>query len=192
MVCAIKGYAFNPLSSDAFSREKIETMRAFGADVELVPSDGGTVTPALFDRFRARIAELQAQPGTFYTDQFNNDDALAGLSQHRHRTPRAAGHDRCVLRRRRDGRHAGGRLARAEGGRQPRADCRARAAGIAGVDAGPRRPASRGRHRHRSRAAASEEERLRRSARDRRRRGARCWRSGWRRRKASSPARRAP
>jgi cysteine synthase A len=78
MVCAIKGYAFTPLSSDAFAREKIDTMRAFGADVEMVPSDGGTVTPALFDRFRARIAELQAQPGTFYTDQFNNDDALLG------------------------------------------------------------------------------------------------------------------
>ena len=78
MVCAIKGYPFNPLSSDAFAKEKIDTMRAFGADVEMVPSDGGTVTPALFDRFRARIAELQAQPGTFYTDQFNNDDALQG------------------------------------------------------------------------------------------------------------------
>ncbi len=78
MVCAIKGYDFAPLSSDAFAREKIETMRAFGANVEMVPSDGGTVTPALFDRFRARIATLNAQPGTFWTDQFNNADALDG------------------------------------------------------------------------------------------------------------------
>jgi cysteine synthase A len=81
MVCAIKGYPFNPLSSDAFAKEKIDTMRAFGADVEMVPSEGGTVTPALFDRFRTRIAELQAEPGTFYTDQFNNDDALQGYRQ---------------------------------------------------------------------------------------------------------------
>jgi cysteine synthase A len=81
MVCAIKGYAFAPLSSDAFAREKIETMRAFGADVEMVPSDGGSVTPALFDRFRARIQTLQAEPGTFYTDQFNNSDALTGYAQ---------------------------------------------------------------------------------------------------------------
>ena len=78
MVCALKGYAFKPISSDAFAREKIDTMRAFGADVEMVASDGGTVTPALFDRFRARIATLQAEPDTFYTDQFNNDDALDG------------------------------------------------------------------------------------------------------------------
>src|SRR3954451_3434968 len=62
MVCAMKGYAFHPLSSDAFSAEKLDTMRAFGADLELVPSDGGKVTPALFDRFRARIAELVKDP----------------------------------------------------------------------------------------------------------------------------------
>ena len=45
MVCAVKGYAFVPLSSDAFAREKIQTMEAFGAAVEIVPSDGGKVTP---------------------------------------------------------------------------------------------------------------------------------------------------
>src|SRR5262245_63207694 len=36
MVCAMKGYPFHPLSSDAFSAEKLDTMRAFGADLELV------------------------------------------------------------------------------------------------------------------------------------------------------------
>ena len=54
MVCAVKGYPFLPLSSDAFAQEKIRTMQAFGADVEIVPSEGGKVTPALFDRFKAR------------------------------------------------------------------------------------------------------------------------------------------
>src|SRR6187402_128361 len=65
MVCAVKGYAFAPLSSDAFAREKLQTMEAFGADVEIVPSDGGKVTPALFDRFKARIATLNEDPETF-------------------------------------------------------------------------------------------------------------------------------
>jgi cysteine synthase A len=78
MVCAMKGYAFHPLSSDAFAAEKLETMRAFGADLEIVASDGGKVTPALFDRFKARIAELTKDPNTFWTDQFNNRDALDG------------------------------------------------------------------------------------------------------------------
>ena len=78
MVCAMKGYAFHPLSSDAFAAEKLETMRAFGADLEIVPSDGGKVTPALFVRFKARIAELTEDPNTFWTDQFHNPDALDG------------------------------------------------------------------------------------------------------------------
>jgi cysteine synthase A len=78
MVCAMKGYHFHPLSSDAFAAEKLDTMRAFGADLEIVPSDNGRVTPALFDRFKARIAELMKDPNTFWTDQFNNHDALDG------------------------------------------------------------------------------------------------------------------
>lgn len=80
MVCALRGYAFHPLSSDAFSAEKLNTMRAFGADLELVASDGGRVTPALFDRFRARIRELAAEPDTYWTDQFHNTDALDGYA----------------------------------------------------------------------------------------------------------------
>src|SRR5918993_2475925 len=80
MVCAMKGYKFHPLSSDAFSAEKLNTMRAFGADLEIVPSDNGRVTPALFDRFKARIAELMKDPNNFWTDQFNNTDALDGYA----------------------------------------------------------------------------------------------------------------
>jgi cysteine synthase len=80
MVCAMKGYSFHPLSSDAFAVEKLDTMRAFGADLEIVASDGGKVTPALFDRFKARIAELTRDPRTFWTDQFNNADALDGYA----------------------------------------------------------------------------------------------------------------
>jgi cysteine synthase A len=80
MVCAMKGYSFHPLSSDAFAVEKLDTMRAFGADLEIVPSDGGKVTPALFDRFKARIAELTLDRQTFWTDQFNNADALDGYA----------------------------------------------------------------------------------------------------------------
>jgi cysteine synthase A len=78
MVCAAKGYPFVVLSSDAFAQEKLLTMKAFGAELRLIPSDGGRVTPALFDRFRAKIAELAAEPNTFWTDQFHNDDSLAG------------------------------------------------------------------------------------------------------------------
>src|SRR5262249_45193955 len=78
MVCAAKRYPFVVLSSDAFSREKLLTMKAFGADLRIVPSDGGKVTPALFERFRKEIAVLAAEPDTFWTDQFHNEDAIRG------------------------------------------------------------------------------------------------------------------
>ena len=78
MVCAAKGYRFVVLSSDAFAREKLLTMEALGAELRMVPSDGGNVTPALFERFRAAIAVLASEPDTFWTDQFNNEDAVKG------------------------------------------------------------------------------------------------------------------
>src|SRR6476660_9505902 len=78
MVCAVKGYKCVLLSSDAFSEEKLRTMRAFGAELRMVPSDGGKVTPALFERFRKEIAVLAGEPNTFWTDQFHNDDAVRG------------------------------------------------------------------------------------------------------------------
>jgi cysteine synthase A len=78
MVCAAKRYSFVVLSSDAFAKEKLLTMEAFGAELRMVSSDGGKVTPALFDRFKKEIAILATEPNTYWTDQFNNQDALQG------------------------------------------------------------------------------------------------------------------
>jgi len=80
MVCAAKGYKLIVLSSDAFSEEKLKTMRAFGAELRMVPSDGGKVTPELFVRFQKEIDVLAAEPDTFWTDQFHNTDALNGYA----------------------------------------------------------------------------------------------------------------
>lgn len=81
MVCAVKGYSLVLLSSDAFAEEKLRTMRALGADLRLIPSDGGKVTPALFERFRKEIAALAAEPKTFWTRQFQNTDAIDGYAR---------------------------------------------------------------------------------------------------------------
>ena len=78
MVCAVKGYPFAPLSSDAWSREKLQTMRAFGADLQVIPSGDGRITAELIGRLRAE-AERQAQePDVFFTNQFHNEDAIGG------------------------------------------------------------------------------------------------------------------
>ena len=76
-VCSIKGYPLRIVSSDAYAVEKIKTMRAFGADVELLPSPEG-ITPTLIPRMRARAAEIAAETGAYRTDQFNNTDMVEG------------------------------------------------------------------------------------------------------------------
>jgi len=78
LVCAVKGYRFAPVSSDAFAKEKLDTMRAFGADLHVVPSEGGKITPGLFDRMRAEVTRMCEDPDTFWTDQFHNEDAIRG------------------------------------------------------------------------------------------------------------------
>src|SRR5262245_19947691 len=76
-VCAVKGYPLRIVSSDAFAVEKIRTMRAFGAEVELIPSPEG-ITPDLIPAMMRRAAEISAETGAFATDQFNNTDMVAG------------------------------------------------------------------------------------------------------------------
>lgn len=74
MVCAMKGYKATFVSSDAFSEEKLQTMKAFGANLEIYPSEGGKITAKLIDSLIARARELSKAPNTFWTDQFNNVD----------------------------------------------------------------------------------------------------------------------
>jgi cysteine synthase len=78
LVCAIKGYPFLPVSSDGFAKEKLQTMRVFGADLQIVPSENGRLTPQLFRTMIDRARQLGEEPNTFYTDQFNNSDAIGG------------------------------------------------------------------------------------------------------------------
>jgi cysteine synthase len=44
MVCANKGYRAHLVSSDAFAEEKLQTMKAFGAHLEIIPGDNGLIT----------------------------------------------------------------------------------------------------------------------------------------------------
>lgn len=78
LVCAIKEYRFTPISSDGFADEKLRTMRLFGADLEIFPAEDGKLVPELYQRMKRRAEELAEQPGTFYTNQFNNTDAIQG------------------------------------------------------------------------------------------------------------------
>jgi cysteine synthase A len=79
-VCAARGLPITLVTSDAFSREKRDHMRAFGATVEEIPSEGGKTTKELIQRMIARAAELSVEAGSFYADQFNNPDAARGYA----------------------------------------------------------------------------------------------------------------
>jgi cysteine synthase A len=74
MVCAYKGYKAHFVSSDAFAEEKLQTMRAFGAELDIIPSGNGFITAQLIESMVLRAKELSKAPNTFWTDQFNNMD----------------------------------------------------------------------------------------------------------------------
>jgi cysteine synthase A len=76
-VCAVKGYPLRVVSSDAFAAEKLMTMEAFGAEVELIHSPEG-ITPQLIPAMVRRAREIASETGAFWTDQFNNTDMMDG------------------------------------------------------------------------------------------------------------------
>ena len=79
-VCAAKGYHLKIVSSDAFAPEKLATMAALGAELTVVASDDGKVTPDLVARMIAKAREYADEPGTYWTDQLNNSDSLIGYA----------------------------------------------------------------------------------------------------------------
>ena len=81
MVCAAKGYSIKIVTSDAFSREKLDHMAALGAELTLVPSEGGLTTKKLILDMIETARQLSREPHTYWTDQLNNHDTIAGYYQ---------------------------------------------------------------------------------------------------------------
>jgi cysteine synthase len=78
LVCAAKGYRLRIVSSDAFSTEKLDQMAALGAELTLVPSEGGRTTKKLILDMIETARGLSREPNTCWTDQLNNRDSIAG------------------------------------------------------------------------------------------------------------------
>jgi cysteine synthase A len=78
LVCAAKAYGIRIVTSDAFSQEKRDHMRALGADLIEVPSDGGRITKELIESMIELARRISEEPGVFYSDQLQNVDAIAG------------------------------------------------------------------------------------------------------------------
>jgi cysteine synthase A len=77
LVCAVKGYPLHIVSSDAFSREKLDHMQILGARLQIVPSESGGMTEKLTRDMVEAARVIAAETGAFWTDQLNNTDQLA-------------------------------------------------------------------------------------------------------------------
>jgi len=77
-VCAALGYPLSIVTSDSFSIEKRNHMKAFGAMMTIVPSEGGRITPGLFVTMRELTQKIVAERGAFWTNQFENHDQASG------------------------------------------------------------------------------------------------------------------
>lgn len=78
LVCAAKGYRIRIVTSDAFSREKRDQMAALGAELTIVPSEDGLTTKKLILDMVETARAIGREPRTFWTDQLNNVDSIAG------------------------------------------------------------------------------------------------------------------
>ena len=77
-VCAVKGHRCRIVTSDAVAPEKRRTMEVFGAELEVLKSEGGKLTADLVPRMMARAREIAAEGPSYATDQMRNPDMVAG------------------------------------------------------------------------------------------------------------------
>jgi cysteine synthase A len=78
LVCGAKGYKIHIVSSDAFAQEKLDQMRALGAELTMVPSEGGKTTKKLILDMIETARRMSQEPETYWTDQLKNQDSIAG------------------------------------------------------------------------------------------------------------------
>jgi cysteine synthase A len=78
LLCAARGYRLHIVTSDAFSKEKLDQMAALGAQLTIVPSEGGLTTKKLILDMIETARVLSTQPDTYWSNQLHNEDSVAG------------------------------------------------------------------------------------------------------------------
>src|SRR5688572_3075222 len=81
LICAVKGYPLHIVTSDAFSREKLDHMQLLGAELQVVHSDNGRMTEQLTRDMIEAARLITEETGGFWTDQLNNTDQLTAYHQ---------------------------------------------------------------------------------------------------------------
>jgi len=75
-ICAAKRIGLHIVTSDAFSKEKRDHMKALGAQLTIIPSPTGGTTKALTLEMIDTATRLAANSGGYLTDQLKNKDVL--------------------------------------------------------------------------------------------------------------------
>jgi len=78
LMCVTKGYRLRIVTSDAFGQEKRDHMAALGAELILVESANGLTTKQLFIDMIETARGLSREPHTYWTNQLENTDSIAG------------------------------------------------------------------------------------------------------------------
>lgn len=76
LICAAKGYPLHIVTSDAFSLQKRDHMRALGAELTLVKSVDGGMDESLTRNMVETARQIRERTGGFWTDQLRNADQL--------------------------------------------------------------------------------------------------------------------
>jgi cysteine synthase len=77
LICAVKGYPLHIVTSDAFSKERLDHMRILGARLQIVHSESGGMTEKLTRDMIEAARIITEKTGGFWTDQLNNKDQIA-------------------------------------------------------------------------------------------------------------------
>jgi len=77
LVCSVKRYPLDIVTSDAFSKEKLNQMAALGATLTIIKSDSGGMDAALTRDMVEAADKIREENGSFWTDQLNNHDQLS-------------------------------------------------------------------------------------------------------------------
>ena len=80
-VCSVKGYKFHVVSSDAFSKEKLDTMTALGAELDIIESDSGKITRDLIEKMVEHTNEIAIDENIFFIVTKNRKNRENNISK---------------------------------------------------------------------------------------------------------------
>ena len=78
LVCAAKGYRLSVVTSNAASLEKRNHMRALGADLTVLHTEGAKLSKELYRALVETTEQIVRESGAFWTDQFHNPNQVLG------------------------------------------------------------------------------------------------------------------